>query len=719
MRLDSLVRAIESSDFSAFREIALHALIDRGFTDIELTDGPSDGGRDFRTGVLQGGSLRIGIQISVTKTWKAKLEEDIEKIHRIYGFEDVLYLSSRRIPEAEFESFSDKMLRTYSVRVQKMDCQGIASRAISNGFAGKILKALGIPYPDDIKRNLSKTSLRQEVAYAYSFFGHDVSRFRTSVVEQLITAALFNFRVKTGRGKLVDKCAEVLGLSDNQRHQVESSIDRMLQDGRLTMTPKDFLELRSDLADAHQAASAMLQSDWNTLKKSVRLCIAEHGNACSLDDNHIEALINLLGALAMTAGECSAKGLENTMSHDELQGQLQKRLRKLGLLLDEMSILSDTDRDEVMEKLTSLATSSAVGKQLIAGEVFIALASMQTPTLLKALGNREKLTVLLDSSVSIPMLASLLYEPTGRHHSLAAYRTFQQIEAHNIDAHVPWDYLEETAAHMLDAYHSYGAIVDIVPELKASENAYVSHYVTLKLRGRLDGQSFVQYLQGFGFSESRARGDYYAARDDLMKRLASLFERYHIKAKKMGNPSRRSEKRAEEILRAVEKKRNIRRQQVIIKHDARTIGYLLDNELAGNEACILCTWDNLHFYIQQEERDQTGAWHIVDPAILSDMLGLAASEEIPDFVGPSVIAMALTDAAAEEASAVWDALVQLEKGNLFDAQMLQQARDFKSSYLAKRNIRPTRNCVKAAWESWKSDHQLTNLPERVNPDSPS
>src|SRR5687768_8407130 len=130
MRLDSLIRLIESADWMAFREIAMRAIIARGYRHVELSDGWRDGGRDLRVFQLGQRPLPIAIQVSVEKDWKAKIAEDARKVVADLNLTDMMFVSSRRIADAEFQSTADDVLVNSGVRLSKMDSQAIASMAV-------------------------------------------------------------------------------------------------------------------------------------------------------------------------------------------------------------------------------------------------------------------------------------------------------------------------------------------------------------------------------------------------------------------------------------------------------------------------------------------------------------------------------------------------------------------------------------------------------------
>jgi hypothetical protein len=709
VKLDSLVRLIEAADYMAFREIALQSLSARGFREPALSDGWNDGGTDVRIFQVPPNPLEFAVQITVEKNWKAKLRSDARKIRRKLKLSDMLLISSRRIAETEFSAVADEILRDESVRVQKMDAQAIASLAVTSGFTSEILTALGIEVPSRASDS-KPTSIREDVAYAFTFFGSEAEEFRKSIVEQSVISTLFRAQNSISRGNLARTAAAAIALAENQFQLVESAIDRMLQDGRVRKVNEN-LCLRDDLFAAHQVMIALREIDWLELRRDVHALLNAKTQQRKVSESSVDAVMEALGALVLSTGGTTASALQNTTAHSTMQNQLRTRLRQLHATLDACAVPEGRARDRVLEELAELATESSIGRHLIAGEIFTSLAAMKTPELIRALGAHSDLIVLLDSSVSIPILAGLLYTPTGRHYSLAARHVYEQVQAHGLTMVLPIDYLEETATHLLDAYRNYRAIVLEDPDLRESENAFVSHFTSLRLEGKLRGLSFVEYLKGYGLNVALARGDYFIARNAMVKRLESLFNRYGIATKPLGRATKASEKRAEQAIAFAEHEKNIRRRPVVVRHDSRTIAYLFDQEGTAAEVYILCTWDGLHFYIREAEAANAPRWHVADPALLGDTLALAAPSDGPvEIVSPTVMAMLMSDATARQGAYIWDVLAQIEKDNLHDAQLLTQAHEFKEHYL-RRTADAELGDITAAWSKWKEEHQIELFSE--------
>src|ERR1700694_2179392 len=141
---------------------------------------------------------------------------------------------------------------------------------------------------------------------------------------------------------------------------------------------------------------------------------------------------------------------------------------------------------------------------------------------------------------------------------------------------LPIGYLEEVAAHLFLANEAYAAIVETAdPDLAYSENAFVSHYVTM--RKDAQGISFRSYLAGFGLSPSLYSSGLAPARDEMMRALEPLFARYEIETVRM-YPARRDQIQAEESVARAIHHLALDRPSVVLQHDARVIAFLIEKK---------------------------------------------------------------------------------------------------------------------------------------------
>jgi hypothetical protein len=248
------------------------------------------------------------------------------------------------------------------------------------------------------------------------------------------------------------------------------------------------------------------------------------------------------------------------------------------------------------------------------------------------------------------------------------------------------------------AYQYYSAIVDLDADLVSSQNAFVAHYATLRLAGART--SFFKYLSGFGFDESLQRSTLFVARDALIPILRRHFDRYRIKTIDLPHPGKAARKEADEMVARAVDTLSLTRARVLQHHDAYTLACLGERQTQVARAVVLCTWDSMHFWILDHSKP---TWDVMDPAVFADVLTLTARElEDAPLISISAISRLVTDDGSRDGAAVWDAIAQIERGALHDAELLAQAQLFKRNYLTSRKQGLGTDDIAQAWIAWKS-----------------
>ena len=699
MKLDSLVRAIEAADPSAFRDIALLSLAKRGFQP-SLADGPNDGGADFLVSVLPPNPARFAVAISVEKGWQKKLMSDAVKARQKLGVDNLLFLSSRVITEPVFQKISDDLLARFQIQVRKSDAKDLASQAELGGFTNDILRALGIDVPAPTAPPFRRPDLRQDAAYACAFFGTDAQAFRKTVVENTVLAAVFSAGGRADREPVVTTTALGLGLASNQLAQVSSAIDRMLQEGRLT-SKNGSVALDPRSLDLWTTLSALQEKELESLRAQLDALLTPHVKAAA-KPRAVEALLEDLGALWLQMGRSTSSALGADDVPMLAQAPLRDRLRRLDAKLDVLGVVDPARRAKLLQECCALAADSPFGRALTAGEVFMNLVNMKTPHVFRAFGGGTELCVLLDTSVAMPLLCSLLYDTAEQDFFVAAKHGYDQIMAHGASVVLPRDYLEEVASHLLAA-RDYGAVIDD-GDLRGSTNAFVAHYVALRAAAVATRplEAYPEYLESFGARPSSARADPDTERSALMPKLERLFKSYNIEVESLSAKGPSMKKAQMALTYAMHERHDLGRPEVLVRHDTTTLGWLLDHQADAAVAYVLCTWDKLHPYVQSHEG---AAWDVLDPVALGDVLSMAspASEEVK-LVSPLFAALAMSTDAERQAAVVWDKLVELERDKLNDAMLRKTAAAFKKDWLGRtaKDRRPI--ALQQDWEAWKKAH---------------
>lgn len=689
MRLDSVERLIEAADFSTFRELVLEYLQFRRYEPV-VTDGWRDGGRDFALFQLPPERSVVGVQATVERNWKRKLRQDARKAKGELDVRHLLFFSSRRIPEAEFEEVARELFRE-GVTVLRTDRQGLASAYVSEHRVNALLDLFGIPADRGPGTSpVAEEDFRADVAYAYLLFAPEVAEFRNGVVEQAIAVVLRGAQAMD-REAVVDVVVRRLGLQETAASLVQGAIDRMLQRGAILggATIELHAHTRADLAAVERLRRSHLTALRHDVTDLLKGSIPE-----DMLDPTVGHIVEDLGALAVSTGVGTAEVLSRAQSRYKFLNSLRDRIRHLHAALDTAGFQGD--RFVLTKRLAALVGSSPLGATLVAGEMFVALARLEVPQFVRAFGGRTDVVLWLDASVAIPMLTSALFGISEQQYVQAAAHAFSQARAHGLTFTLPRDYLEEAASHLLDAYH-YSRIVDD-PDLRVSTNAYVAHYASLAYDGASPDE-FSDYLGMLGLDEPAANEDFYTARDIAMNRLQRLFDRNGIQVKTIRKPSNAGLLQADTHLAHGLRELEITRPEILLKHDRWVVASLNDSDRDSAVAHVLCTNDNLHFYV----RDHMDVyWSALDPAMLGDALVLVAPEgRSGEPVTPLVLVASLSEEQAAAGAAVWDTIVRSERTRLSEAHLLSMAREFKENYLRSGAASRREADIRRAWLEWK------------------
>lgn len=703
MRLEPLTRLVEISDFLSFREIALRTLALRGYVQPSLTDGPSDGGTDVRVFQIPPNPARLAVQLSVERDWRKKLRSDAAKIKEKLSLQDVLFVTSRRVPEAEFQILSAEIWRDLDLRVNRIDAQGIASTFVEHGATHEVLQILGIPTAGSSAPPTRADAARLDATYAFIFFGNEPTRFRERMTESALVTVAVQYSEGVARAELENEARVALQFPERRRSLITGAVDRMIQKGDFRSV-EGLLLINPTLRENTLAIRAVKDIEWAQLRREVSATLKKMLRR-TLTDDSIESIMAELGSLLLSTADATFQALGRTRKRSVAVENIKQNLRRVHATLDAAGVRPGTGRDSALQAIAELAGRSPIGKHLVAGEVYRALSSVTAPHLVQALGGESEIETYLDASVAIPILAGLLYEPgTAHRYFVAAFHAYEQLSALELPILLPVDYLEEVATHLYLAYQDYSQVVNLDSDLIASENAFVAHYAGLRLAGT--ELSFAKYLKGLGLDESLRTATLYTARDALMPKLERLFGKYGIKTVRFKAPNRAANKRAEEMVAEAINALDLSRPSIVLRHDARAMAYLIEREEDASRAVVLCTWDTMHFWILEREHP---SWDVMDPAVLGDILALTTPrlEDAP-VVAPAVVARMMSEETAREGAAVWDAIVKLERGKLHDADLLAQAEEFKRHYLIARKQGLSTEDVAQAWVKWKKGNGHAN-----------
>lgn len=701
MKLVMLMQLIEAASPAQLNELALWYFRGRGYEPV-VRDGTGDGSIDLRL-FQMGGVRRVAVQATTQrKGLYTKLQRDASQAKAL-GVDQLWLVSSRRLPEAKFIEQADKIFSRTGVHLTRADAQSLASHAFNRSEIDVVLRTLDIEVAARSPHPPRRPDLREDLACSYAFFGVDPDHFRQSILDRAVTGVVAAEGASIEADIALHQAAQLLGLDPSHRSQLVSALDRLRQRGILVGNGK--IDTAPAVRRDWQAMRAAGEESRARLIGDIEAVLSPH-----LEPRDVAAMVDLvlntIAAFVSSSGQAVASRNAGVVSDaPDAQtpgGRTMSQLRRLrnGLALagvDPVAI------DALLREVAEIAEASAWARTLAAGDLYLHLATLTREGLARALTGGRELEIIVDPSVTMPMLC--VHE-----HGIVRHRFFQgaaqilsQAERWQSRLLLPLVYLEEMAAHLIEAWDDYSGLVDEELELRGSTNSFVAHFVSLRAEGMLHPSlDFDAYVASFGLVRALRSGDFHARRSAVMQRLQTSLDRLGIKVvEPLTRPdSRRLVEENVAYLQSTPRTNRLERDRprILVDHDVQVLAWLESQPLSATRARVFCTWDRTIFrYFELAEP----SWDAFDPLTLGDSLALMhpESDAVPASIGAIASELGMED--VEVAARIWDTLAQIEKGGFADAVLRKQAREFKTAFLQRRRRLASVRSIQDEWAAWK------------------
>ena len=263
--------------------------------------------------------------------------------------------------------------------------------------------------------------------------------------------------------------------------------------------------------------------------------------------------------------------------------------------------------------------------------------------------------------------------------SEVAFDLHKMLSACDVKMVVPHLYLEEMAAHLINA----GKYTQLAgeAELARSENYFVAHYHAAA-GGSATAAGFETFLEDLGLPARR--DDFGRARATVERTLIRLLGLYGMSSARVTR------------LEALALQDEPERDRRVIEHDRRVVGWLDDRTRDfPTEGLVLCTQD---WWLLSAVLDSE--WLRVDAAALADPLPMIRpARTVTPLSSLREIAARMDEAALERSARVWDLLAEIEGPRLVDRDLLRRAHEFKDAWLARE--RTAERPARAEWLRFK------------------
>jgi hypothetical protein len=682
MRPELLQRLIEGVTPDQLRQIAKVVLRLSGYASSRITDGPYDGGTDLRVHSADGAVLPQAIAVSVEQGWEKKLRDDAAKAKRKLSLSQLLYITSRRIPEGSFRAVQRDVKEKLGVTVDRIDQQGIVDIVLDGQALAELLRILEIPLTTGPQPS-DPTDRRRDAAYAYAFFSPDVRSFRELVREKSLLAALAHAGGTAKVNNLCSDAARLLGAPVDAAPQFLQDLDRLRRQGQFQGV-NGAVTLSPDARATCEALRTLREREEAALRDQLTASLTAAG--LHPTSELVSGTLQALGALM----------LRHIGAPDALD-DLYRQTRKLRSELQAHGLAVGARGDAVIQQLIELARASPLGSTLATGTLYRTLTNLHRDALLAALDVRS-LALVLDASVAIPMFCTLFRKRVNQRLFVVAHDLYQRARRLGFPLQLPAVWLEEMASHLLEARNYRVFIQARTEDLRLSQNAYVAYFVNER-RERGDGD-FDDFLASFGLTrelERRAGGDFAGARGALEQFLRRQLARYEISV--IETPSHGS------ALAPVEREWDWARHElgleprppILERHDKHVLAWLATVAAAEPaHAPLIVTWDRL----LRRVRPEGVPGGALDPLALSELLAFVGGEtggsSTAEFAG-----LWLGELEVEKSAQILDALVKLERDDMLDAELVQVAQGFRDQYLAEQRDSTDVSSLEQAWRKFR------------------
>ncbi|CAI0721942.1 hypothetical protein [Serratia proteamaculans] len=688
MNIETFARLIEATDVSVFRSIAAIVVPLIGLGDADYCDGPYDGGKDFNLAVMPASGVNIGIQISVEKKWQNKINSDAIKLKKNYDTNIMYFLSSRRIPEGTYATIKEEIFLKHGVTINKYDSQAIATRLINHNKVKDALLLMGVNVGPATEKQKEYLGPKNEAVSSLLLFDQKTKDLRQRFFQSIIMSVLSREINGFARNSLLNEIKTVFNIQENQLVQINSNIDSLLQGGEI-INKRGVITLSAPEKDRFAGLKKTTELELEILKIDFKDKVSSL--ATDIDDRIQDLLVDNFLELTIYLSGKNYSTYDGELKHNDAYNSIREIIA---------SNFGQDQTSEIFKELSAFFATSDFAKHVACAKLYDAFLNTNSSHLINALGGTENLNVYIDSSVFIPIICSLLFDKVKDRFSQSGSSLYKLISNHSFKAIIPYDYMEEVASHLIEACRDYKHIIEQDVDLSHSGNAFVSHYSKYK-KNNAD-VTFNDYVKVFGVRLSNVSADmsdssFYAVRDRSVRELSSISSKYNFSVEKF--PVEFISSKIEELQQFLSDE-NITRPEVLVRHDARVIGYLSGDYVQSGIVKLLCTWDKVH---SSKNPDGNDGYYVMHPIAVIDYFSLAKGNEDVSISHLLDFSMMQEETDLELSSKIWDTIARIESDNLSDASLLISAKNFKEQYMIKHanDEKVASKQVEVEWMAWK------------------
>lgn len=182
-----------------------------------------------------------------------------------------MYVTNRRIPEADFVAIQDQLLAQKRITLHKMDVQEIASIILQKDLTQWFLGLVGFPTEAAAKTKMP-ARIREVAVGSYLLFGRDAQELRARLTDRAVIVVLAE-RGPMLFNALVPHVATCLGVDGAQiAGSLRGTTDRLIQSGSI-LSDCGQLCLSATAAEEFSLSARLAAADWENVVRDVQTII--------------------------------------------------------------------------------------------------------------------------------------------------------------------------------------------------------------------------------------------------------------------------------------------------------------------------------------------------------------------------------------------------------------------------------------------------------------
>lgn len=569
MYFSTLKKRIQSLEEKKFYDVSLFFLETSGYAECSIIDGTGDGGRDVECRSRP--DLRI--QLSVRRDWENKLNEEAKNTFESKK-RHLIYITNRPISDQDFADFLNKNYKYKAqVEITLYDLNKISTRLAIPGVIHRAYEQLGLAIPEKLDSTAAQIAISSLL-----LFSHEAKDLRENIIEVHIKSEIFkasSLSEQDVTGRITDKFRDSI-----RSHDIKRAIGRLRS--------RKEIEVHGSAIHLSPESHLVYSAAEREFSEATRASREEISKKYNISAQEAASVINL--ALEIEARENSLDGDSASAT------QLLSLIANLGLARRKYDLYQD---------LSSLQIAKVKQYGLSLDHIL----ATNTFDIYRSLGQHTKITMLLDSSVAMPMIFGLQYQSTNTQYGIAASALNKLCRDHNIEMAVPAVYVDEMAHHGILAQEyleTYTSLDDAAKDiLRASKNSYLSHFSSLRSMLATQGLGLQEFLRTFGISPQKKK-------HTIKNRIESILNFHNIMVIDTG----RWDLKMRELVAA----QKVGKSSHIVDHDASVSTYLRDT---NDQGFILSTWDKVFMDIVEGQ----SRIYANTPAKIIDYLSMAGGAD--------------------------------------------------------------------------------------------